>query len=142
MRHRLGGSEGSASSELVVLVVPIMMLAMFAVLVGRVSSTHQEVTSVARDAARAAALRQNPAEALADADRVAREAFADRGVSCKALRVGPADGQSLDLSPGGVVRIRVECDIGLEDLVGFGLPGTKTESAESSAVVDHFRGGE
>jgi len=138
---RLQGSRGSATSELVVLVIPIMMLTMFTVLVGRVSSTHQEVTSAARDAARAASLRQNPAEAMADADRVVRQAFADRGVSCESLRVSAVGGAGLDLSPGSTVTIQVECEVSFGDLAGFGLPGSITESATSSAVVDRFRGG-
>ena len=59
------GERGTASAELVVLVIPIMVLVGFAVFVGRYSATNQEVTSAARDAARAAAVRGSPAGAQA-----------------------------------------------------------------------------
>lgn len=131
--------SGSASVELVVLVVPIMLLALFTVLVGRVASVRQEVTSAARDAARAAAVRQHPTAALEDAERVAASALAHRGVSCQTLTVRE---KHLDLRPNGRVELVVSCEVSFVDLAGLGLPGTTTISAQSSAVVDRFRGGD
>ena len=49
--HRRRAEAGTASAELVALVVPIMVLVAFAVFAGRYSATAQEVTSAARDAA-------------------------------------------------------------------------------------------
>ncbi len=45
------------------------------------------------------------------------------------------------LQPGGQVTAEVSCQLGLSDIAGFGLPGSRTVRATSTAVVDTYRGG-
>lgn len=131
--------RGTASAELVVLVVPIMVLVGFAVFVGRYSATNQEVSSAARDAARAAAVLGAPAAAQVAGEAAAEESLADRNVSCTVLTTRVDTSQ---LRPGGQVTAEVACQIGLADIAGFGLPGSRTVRATATAVVDTYRGGE
>ncbi len=133
------GERGTASAELVVLVIPIMVLVGFAVFVGRYSATNQEVTSAARDAARAAAVRGSPAGAQAAGEAAAEVSLSDRNVSCQRLTTTIDVSQ---LEPGGQVTAEVACEIGLADIAGFGLPGSRTVRAAATAVVDTYRGGE
>lgn len=137
-RHRRT-ERGTASAELVVLVVPIMVLVGFAVFVGRYSATNQEVSSAARDAARAAAVLGAPAAAQAAGEAAAEASLADRSVSCTVLSTQVDTSQ---LRPGGQVTAEVACEIGLADIAGFGLPGSRTVRATATAVVDTYRGGE
>lgn len=131
--------RGSASVELVVLVIPIMVLVAFAVFVGRFSAANQDVTSASRDAARAAALRQFPGPAVLDGETAARTTLINREVSCRGLDIVIGTDE---LHPGGRVTAEVTCHLLLSDIAGFGMPGTAVVSARSIAVVDDFRGGD
>ena len=133
-----GAESGTASAELVILVVPIMVLVAFVVFAGRYSATDQEVTSAARDAARAASVEGGPASAAAAGRAAATASLADRRVSCASLTT------SIDTSalrPGGQVTAQVSCVIDLDDIAGFAMPGTKTVTASATVVVDTYRGG-
>lgn len=137
--RRRNGERGSASVELTLVVVPIVVMVAFAVFVGRYASTYQEVGSAARDAARAAAVRQDPATARQAGVDVAAATLATRGISCRSLSVVV---DTTDLVPGGDVEATVTCTVSLSDLGGFGLPGTVEVQGASVAVVDTYRGGE
>jgi Flp pilus assembly protein TadG len=121
------------------LVLPVMVLVAFAVFVGRYAAAQQEVNSAARDAARAAAVRQLPAAAEADGKKAAEATLVNRSVTCRQLDISIATG---DLQPGGSVTAEVSCVLLISDVAGFGMPGTTTVEATSTAVVDTFRGGE
>ncbi|MEM9611405.1 MAG: TadE/TadG family type IV pilus assembly protein [Actinomycetota bacterium] len=131
--------RGSATVELTLITIPIVLLVAFAVFVGRYASTYQEVGSAARDAARAAAVRQDPAAARQAGEEVAATTLATRGISCRSLTVTV---DTAALAPGGQVEATVACTVSLSDLGGFGLPGTVEVDATSVAVVDTYRGGE
>ena len=135
---RLRNEDGSAATELVILVPMVALLLGFTVMAGRMATTKQDVTSASRDAARAASVRQFPAQAQADALAAVNETLTDRGTSCQGLVVQV---DTSDLQPGGRVEATVTCTIGLGDVVGLGVPGSKTVSSTSTAVVDTHRGG-
>jgi hypothetical protein len=144
--RRLAGDRGSASVELVLLSIPIMVLVSFAVFAGRYSATQQDVTSASRDAARAAAVRQLGPDAVADGRAAAEATLEQREVSCPAPEVGivfldSGGALATDPVPGGRVDATVTCEIGLADVTGFAMPGTRSVSSISSAVVDSYRGG-
>lgn len=130
--------RGSASVELTLITIPVLVLVAFTVFVGRYSSTNQEVGASARDAARAAAVEQDPATATTAADEVVRASLARRDVSCRSLTVAV---DTSALVPGGRVEAMVSCTVSLADLGGFGLPGSVVVDATSVAVVDTYRGG-
>ncbi len=64
--RRCRGERGSAATEIVILVPMAVLIVGFIILVGRLSTTNQDVTSASRDAARAASVRQYPGAASAD----------------------------------------------------------------------------
>jgi len=136
--RRCRADAGTAAGELVTLVPMVMLLLGFAVMVGRLSTTDQDVTSAARDAARAASLRQHPAAAAADGDQAARDTMSQSGVGCQTISVSIDTSQ---LQPGGQVSATVTCVVGLGDVVGLGIPGSRTVSATSVSPVDTHRGG-
>ena len=137
-RPRFRGERGSAATELVILVPMAVLLVGFIILVGRLSTTNQDVTSASRDAARAASVRQFPDAASADGTAAATVTLANRNVSCQTLTV---EVDTTQLQPGGQVTVTVTCTVGLNDIVGLGIPGNRTITSTSTAVVDKFRGG-
>jgi hypothetical protein len=144
--RRLSGERGSASVELVLLTIPVMVLVSFAVFAGRYSATQQDVTSASRDAARAAAVRQLGPGAVTDGRAAAEATLAQREVSCPTPEIDIAffdagGAVAADPVPGGRVDATVTCQLGLADVAGFGMPGTRSVSSTSSAVVDSYRGG-
>lgn len=119
--------------------MPVLAIAALVVFAGRMSTTTQEVISAARDAARAAAVLQTPDRASAAAVAAAESSLGQRGLACVG---GPqVMFDRLDLEPGGAVAVTVECTVGFDDLTGLGLPGARTVSGSSTAVVDVYRGG-
>jgi Flp pilus assembly protein TadG len=117
-------------------VAPVLIaLMLFVVFVGRLTSTQQDVTAAARDAARAASLRASPADAKADANRVVAAALDDKGVGCRDLDV---DVDTDDLAPGGFVVVTVSCTADLRDLAVLRVPGRRTISASAREVVDAY----
>ena len=135
MTGRLRDARGSAATELVLVTPLLLLLVLFVVFLGRLSSARQDVTSAARDAARAASLRADPATAAADAEIAAQASFADRGTSCRELTV------NVDTSrfrPGGSVGVQVICTADLSDLALLHVPGHRTVSADAREVIDAF----
>jgi Flp pilus assembly protein TadG len=138
-RRALADDRGTAAAELAILTPPVMLLAFFAVFVGRYATTSQDVISASRDAARAAAVRQEPGTARADGIAAATTTLQSRGVSCQG---GPSiEIDVSQLRPGGQVRATVTCTVSLSDVAGLGV-GSRTVDSTSVAVVDTYRGGE
>lgn len=131
--------RGSASVELAILTIPIMILVAFSVFVGRYAATYQEVTSASRDAARAASVRQTPGQAEIDGRTAAENTLRTRSVSCPSPEINIETGE---LYPGGRVVATVDCTVSLADLTGLGMPGSVRIGARSIAVVDTYRGGD
>ncbi len=138
-RRRLSGERGSAATEVVILVPLAVLMVGFMILVGRLATTNQDIISASRDAARAASVRQDPSAAISDGTAAAEATLAARGVSCETLTI---EIDTTNFQPGGQVTANVTCSIGLSDAVGLGIPGAKTVSASSIAVVDSYRGGD
>lgn len=134
---RTRGEAGTAVVELVLVVPVLLALLALVVFAGRVGSASADVTAAARDAARAASLRDAPAAARADAESTAEAALAATGVSCADTSVAVEAGA---LRPGGSVAVTVTCRLRVADLAVLRLPGHKTVSARSVAFVDVFRG--
>ena len=120
----------------VVLVPVFMIIVMFVVFAGRVATTHQDVLSASRDAARSAAVR-SPANAKAAGEASAAATLADRAVSCSGgLDIDVQVGSML---PGSQVTATVTCTVAGDDLLPFWAPVSKTITETSLAVVDTYR---
>jgi len=129
--------RGSVAIEAAIVAPSLIALLLLVVFAGRVSEADGNVTRAASEAARAASLRQSPATAEADAQRVAAENLEAAGTRCNELRV---DVDLSDFEPGGTVAVRVRCTTAMSDVAPLGLPGSRTFTAESVEVIDTFRG--
>lgn len=135
MTRRRADERGSMSVELVFL-TPVLVGCVLAMVGGfRMVEAKDQVSSTAHIAARAASLANDPASAATEGRRAARDALADRGQSCAELNVSVAG----TVTPGGAIRVRVTCRADLSDVVGFGLPGSKTFSDEATVPIDSHR---
>ena len=127
--------RGSATTELVVLTPVLIMVLLFVVALGRISSSRSEVDAAARDAARDAANGRSVADAVANASTAARADLDDAGVICRSLSV------TLDTNnfrAGGTVTVTISCTVALQDL-GLGLPSSRTITARYTEPIDVYR---
>ena len=124
--------SGSMAVELAVLTVPLVAILLLVAALGRFSDARNQVTEAARDAAREASTYLAPAMATNQATQVARSELS--GVCARASITTDTS----DLRPGGQVTVTVTCPVPLGDLVLLHLPGAKTISASSVAVVDTY----
>jgi Flp pilus assembly protein TadG len=134
-RHRLD-QHGSLTVELVVLTPVLFVLAVMALIFGRVSESHQRVVEAATAGAQAAAVLPTPGSAGigASVDAAVEVAGGDR--SCARPHV------TTDVShyrPGGFVIVTVQCQVELSDLSLPGIPGSTTMQASAAAPIDPYR---
>ena len=137
MGRRRRDERGSAAVEMAIVAPAVFLLLMLVIFAGRVTDAKQQVISAADAAARAASLRSDEVSAMAAAEAAAEANLEDGGLTCTPATV---EFEQLDLQPGGVVTVRVSCEA---DLAAVALPGIadfQTFSAESTEVVDRFRG--
>ena len=131
------GDTGSAVTETVLLIPALLVILLFVVFVGRVSSTDDDVTAAARDGARAAS-RAGSADDALDAGRgTVSDSLAGRHVRCQTLTVNV---DTTGFARDGNVAVDVDCVVSLADLTGLRVPGAKTVSARAVEVVDRYRG--
>jgi Flp pilus assembly protein TadG len=136
MRSRLGGDRGSVAVEVAVIAPAFIFLMLLVVYAGKVAEANGNVERAASEAARAASLRQHPADATADAQRVAAENLAAAGVACTDLTT---DVDATDFRSGGTVTVTVHCHASMADVTLLGVPGTRTFVAQAVEVVDTIR---
>ncbi len=127
---------GGAAVELTLVTPLLILLLVFVVGLGRLASSRIDVNVAAHDAARAASIARDPA----DASRAAKDAAEStlHGVTCATLDV------AVDTSafhPGGSVAVRVTCTVDLGDLGALHMPATTTVSARFSSPIDLYRSG-
>lgn len=129
--------RGSAAVELV-LVTPVMLVMLLLVVFGgRLSQARAQVDEAARDAARAASLARSPSAAQTDGQAAAAATLSERGITCRQLDVAV---DVASFAPGGSVTATVTCTADLADLVGLGVPASRSISAHFSEPVDVYRG--
>ena len=130
--------RGSIAVEVAVIAPALLFLMLLVVFAGKVAEADGNVERAASDAARAASLRQDPADATADAQTTAAANLAAAGVHCHTLTtIVDTD----DFRPGGIVTVTVRCEASMVDVTLLGVPGRLTFTATAVEVVDRFRGG-
>ena len=122
--------------ELAVLTIPLVVLLLFVVALGRVSEARGSVDEAARDAARAASIARNESLAGEQGRQAALADLAADGISCQAPTVAI---DASDLRPGGRVSATVVCTVSFGDLLLLRLPGRRTVSSTAVEVVDMYR---
>ena len=136
-RMRCRGDGGYAAGQMVV-AMPLAFLAAGMVLLAAYRGGRQsEVTTAARDAARAASLQTSFAAGSVEARRVASARLGTG--QCSAVRVTVSDPGSF--RAGGRVTVRVECDVDLRAVPVPGIPDVFTVTSTSVEVIDRHRGG-
>ena len=133
---RKHGERGSATTELVLITPVLIVVLLLVVALGRIASSRSEVESAARDVAREAANARSVTEAVAGSDTAARGDLHEGGVTCRALSVVL---DTSDFRAGGTVTATVSCAVSLQDLVGLGLPASRTITARFTAPIDVYR---
>lgn len=133
----MSSERGAAAVELVLVTPVLVVLMLFAVAGGRLASARAELDAAARDSARAASIARSPATAERAGQEAAGAALADERLTCQRFAVAI---DTSDFRPGGMVTAVVTCDVGLADLTGLGVPGTRTLSSRFVEPIDRFRG--
>jgi Flp pilus assembly protein TadG len=121
---------------LVLLAVPLAAITSMAAYFGRVGVAESQVSTAARDAARAASLSRSSATAQRAAHDAARATLAGQSITCSRLAV------TTDLRrwrPGGLVAVTVTCTTSLRGLGLAGAPGTVRIRATEAAPLDRNR---
>lgn len=129
--------ERGAMAIEVVLLTPVLVGAIMVIAVGaRFVDARGQINHAAYSAARAASLTTNQEDASRAGLRAAEASMSDRGHGCADLSVAIDAGHFV---PGGDVRATVSCTSDLSDLVGFGLPGSKTFTFTAVVPLEEHR---
>ncbi|WP_442877460.1 TadE/TadG family type IV pilus assembly protein [Dactylosporangium sp. AC04546] len=126
--------------ELAILAPSMLLLASFAMLVGRISLANAAVDAAAYSAARAASLSRDPATAQRRAEAAVVSTLDVQDLRCLTLLVTVDTSQfARDVGEPASVIVTVECRV---DLSAGALPGTPTDrwvSAHYTSPLDLFR---
>jgi Flp pilus assembly protein TadG len=133
MRRR-PDQRGSASVDLACLLLPITLLILTLVALGRTADADLDLEGAAWDAARAASTRRSMPAAVTAAEQAAEDGMDGQ---CAALEVQV---DTSNFAPGGRVVVELACTVGFSDLSGLRSPGVKVLRARGIAVIDAFRG--
>jgi Flp pilus assembly protein TadG len=137
-RLRGRGDGGWAVAEAVIF-APFAILALGVVLLAALrGGVQSQVTTAARDAARAASLQSSFPQAQSEAQRIVAAKFAGTR-PCARVRVTVA--QPSTFRAGGQVTVTVVCQVDLSGVAVPGLPGSMDVIAESTEILDRHRGG-
>lgn len=131
--------RGSVSVEVAVIAPAFVFLLLLVVFAGKVSEADGNVERAAAEGARAASLRQNPGDAIDDAEAVVADNLVAAGVPCIHLDT-VVDTSAFE--PGGTVTVTVRCEASMADVTLLGVPGTRSFSATSTEVIDTYRSSE
>jgi hypothetical protein len=131
--------HGTSAVELVIGVPAIFLVFMLLHLGWAVTQSRADVDFAARSAARAASLAQSDAGARQAAVIAAEQVVHSRQIPCRNAPL--VELVEADMNPGGLVRVRVSCDVDLSRVAIVGIPASKTYSKEAVAVIDRLRGG-
>jgi Flp pilus assembly protein TadG len=137
LRQRLRDERGSIAVEVAVIAPALIFLMLLVVYAGKVSEADANVERAASDAARAASLRQDPGDAITDAQDTAAANLAAAGVPCLTLTTTV---DTHDFAPGGTVSVTVRCEASMNDVTLLGVPGRRTFTATAVEVIDTYRG--
>ncbi|KOX13394.1 TadE family protein [Nocardiopsis sp. NRRL B-16309] len=120
------------------LLTPMMIsFALLMILTGRVVGAGAIADEAAHAAARAASLERSVPAAEAGAHGIAGQSLAASGLTCSDHTLALDHG---GLQPGGSVTAVLDCQVGLDDLSGLGVPGSVTIQGSATVAVDTFRG--
>ncbi|MCL4422172.1 MAG: pilus assembly protein [Actinobacteria bacterium] len=128
--------DGSFTLEAVVLAPVLVLFALLMIMLGRYVQARAEVIGAARAAAQVAAVQPSAAEARQAALGAATGDVRSHLSSCSAVQVGVT---TSSFRPGGVVSVKVECQVSFSSLGAPGMPGSALIHAAVAAPVDPYQ---
>jgi Flp pilus assembly protein TadG len=138
--RRRWNDRGSAAIEAAVLAPPLLLLIGMAIIGGRIQVAGGAIEHAAHDAARAASISRTKAEAYDNALAAANATLNQEGLHCAILTVTPnLAGFDVPVGQPAFVSVSISCVVTFGDLVGGGLPGSKTLTASFVSALDTFR---
>lgn len=144
--RRGGDDSGLASLELAFLAGVMISGVLLVSFAWRLTQARADVADAAAEAARAASL-VNEADADHEAKAAAEASLASATLLCSPMTVATttSGGAGFEVDPTtqapGTVVVTVSCGVDLSDISGFAGVGSMTMTAESTEVIDSFRGG-
>lgn len=141
-RHRMlwRADDGDAALELVIISPVIVLMLLFVVAVGRLSTAHASIAAAARDAARQASISRTPSTARTAALASAKAALRQDGLDCSPVVRLDTSGFAVPVGRPATVSASVTCSVPLSDLVVPGMPGSKTLSSAFTSPLAPYRG--
>ncbi|MFY1633668.1 TadE/TadG family type IV pilus assembly protein [Solwaraspora sp. WMMB335] len=140
MRRRQERQRGSVTIELAILAPSLLLVASFAMLVGRVSLANAALDAATYSAARAASLTRDATTAQSRAESSLQTTLDAQNIHCLNLLVNVDTTQfARDVGEPASVTVTVECRV---DLSAGAMPGTPTSrwiTAVYSSPLDLFR---
>src|SRR3546814_15312141 len=131
--RRVGRAErGWISVEVAVIAPAFVFLMLLVVFAGKVSEADGNVERAAAEGARAASLRQHPADATTAAEAAVAANLANAGVPCTNLTTA-IDTSSLE--PGGTVPVPDPCPAPMAALTPLTVPGTRPFTPSPPAAI-------
>lgn len=118
----------------VVILAPVLIAVMMLIVgLGRYVDRRGDVEAMARDAVRSASMERDISAARQAAQAIINSTR-PAGVSCAPIDL------TGDFEPGGMINVRVSCQVSFDELGFAGFPGNATLEGESSAPIDSLRG--
>jgi Flp pilus assembly protein TadG len=141
MRRRRARDDGSAAIEAAILAPAILLILALGIVAMRVEVAGEAVDSSAHDAARAASISRNGADAQSAAQNAAQTTLAAQHLICQSLTVTvDTDEFSRPVGQAAAVQATVTCVVDLSDIAVPGTPGTKTLTSTFTSVIDQYGG--
>lgn len=141
IRRRCARDDGSAAIEAAILAPAILLILALGIVAMRVEVAGEAIDSSAHDAARAASISRNGADAQSAAQDAARTTLAAQHLICRSLTVTvDTDEFSRPVGQSAAVRATVTCVVDLSDIAVPGTPGTKTLTSTFTSVIDQYGG--
>jgi Flp pilus assembly protein TadG len=135
---RRAGDRGTATAELVVLMVVFFTFVAAIVFAGRVTVGAAQVEAAARSAARTISIARDP-EGTIDRARDQAATIAGLGTAaCSSMQFTPVIDRSADPAE---VRVEVACTVDLSEITLIAVPGSFTVDATAVEVIDRHREG-
>ncbi|HEY2792487.1 MAG TPA: TadE/TadG family type IV pilus assembly protein [Micromonosporaceae bacterium] len=139
--QRARRDDGTAAIEVALLAPALIAIMLLVIAAMRIEVAGESVDASAHDAARAASISRNAAEAQANGVRAARTTLASEGMNCSSLTVKVDASQfARKLGEPATVRATVTCVVALADLSVPGLPGHKTITSTFTSPIDQYGG--
>ena len=133
--------RGSATLELAIIGPALIVLLAVVIAAGRIQVAGGAVEQAAAAGAREASIARTPAAAVAMAEAAATRVLTQQDLDCAALTVTTdTSGYAVPVGQVGQVGATVTCVVPLSDLGVPVLPGARTLTAQSTSVLDRYRG--